>query len=304
MKDYIKRNYNLSVSELKEFEDYSFFEWNKKIYYFFKTTRSQKEIEEILILTEESIAKGIAVMKPIRNIYNSYITKIDKNDYILLEAEKTNTEYSIIDIIKRQSNQVITRDYNMLDRSNWYDLWSKKMDYLEYQVHELGKKYPVILSSFNYFDALAENAISYVREAQKYKTPIKKVLSHKRIMYPNLNVNYDNPLSFVIDIEVRDISEFIKHMALENIDYALIDLKSYIEIVKPDIYSLSMLYARLLYPSYYFDAQEKIINENSDEKQIIKIIDQINSYEVFLKKAWELIRSYVPIEEIEWVLKL
>ena len=178
------------------------------------------------------------------------------------------------------------------------------MDYLEYQVHELGKKYPVILSSFNYFDALAENAISYVREAQKYKTPIKKVLSHKRIMYPNLNVNYDNPLSFVIDIEVRDISEFIKHMALENIDYALIDLKSYIEIVKPDIYSLSMLYARLLYPSYYFDAQEKIINENSDEKQIIKIIDQINSYEVFLKKAWELIRSYVPIEEIEWVLKL
>ena len=64
-----------------------------------------------------------------------------------------------------------------------------------------------------------------------------------------------------------------------------------------------MLYARLLYPSYYFDAYEDVMNNNGDEKVIIKITDKVNEYEMFLKRAYEEISKYTNLERIDWIIK-
>ena len=64
-----------------------------------------------------------------------------------------------------------------------------------------------------------------------------------------------------------------------------------------------MLYARLFYPSYYFDYHEKIINQNTSENVLLPILDRVDEYETFLKDAWYLIHGFVPIEPILWILK-
>ena len=65
-----------------------------------------------------------------------------------------------------------------------------------------------------------------------------------------------------------------------------------------------MLYGRLLYPSYYFDAYEEIMNnKDCDEKRIINIISKVHSYEVFLKDAYYEISKYTNLEHIDWLIK-
>ena len=62
-----------------------------------------------------------------------------------------------------------------------------------------------------------------------------------------------------------------------------------------------MLWARLLYPTYYFDLYEQIMNNNKKEECLIKIIDKVNNYEKFLKKTYLELSKYGNIEKISWL---
>ena len=81
------------------------------------------------------------------------------------------------------------------------------------------------------------------------------------------------------------------------------DLKLFLSNNKLTSYSYHMLYARLLYPSYYFDLYEDVMNNNGDNKNIINIISKVHNYEVFLKKAYYEINKYTHLERIDWILK-
>ena len=63
-----------------------------------------------------------------------------------------------------------------------------------------------------------------------------------------------------------------------------------------------MLYARLLYPTYYFDVYESVMNKNGDEEQLVNIIKKCDSYEEFLKKTYLEISKYAKIDKIEWII--
>ena len=63
-----------------------------------------------------------------------------------------------------------------------------------------------------------------------------------------------------------------------------------------------MLYGRLLYPTYYFDIYEKIMNENYSEDKLLDIIKKVDEYELFLKNVYYHIQKYSPIEGIEWII--
>lgn len=68
-------------------------------------------------------------------------------------------------------------------------------------------------------------------------------------------------------------------------------------------YSYHMLYARLLYPSYYFDIYEDVMNNNGDEERLVKIISKVDDYELFLKEAYQEISKYTSLEHIDWIIK-
>jgi len=306
MKDSINFYYNLNIAEVESFTNYYRFKINNVYFFFVPLKRNTTEINDILTISKELKLHGINVHDIIYNKYGHIITNIYNNNYILLKPiGNIYEEYNLEDIMKLNSYLTLVPSKNKLYRNSWAKLWSDKLDYFEYQIHELGKDKKIILSSFSYYLGLGENAISYVNSTTSKYTPSiydKVTLAHRRISYPNYKLNYYNPLSFIMDLEVRDIASFLKSAFIAGED-SLNYLKIALKLNHFSIYSLQMLYARLIYPTYYFDIYESIMNKNSDEESLIPIIDKAGDYENFLKEAYYEIARYAPIERIEWILK-
>ncbi len=305
MKENILYAYHMEANSLKNFHDYSRFQFQEKTFYFTKLKRDQKGFQELLQVMQELIQKDIPILTFILNVQGSYITMVGEDAYVLMEAQEENVEYGLLDILDFQKKLVLNHRHSSLYRNEWANLWSQKVDYFEYQIHELGKDHPILLNSFSYYVGLAENAICYARNVQNSFPNIEQpvVLSHRRVIYPNVRLNFYNPLNLIFDLEVRDIGEYLKSMFFQEHEGALIDLKAYIDLKKPDAYSSSMLFARLLYPSYYFDLHERIMEADEKEEKLLSIIDQVEAYELFLKKAWQLLNAHCAIEPLAWILK-
>ena len=284
------------------------FIYHNRDYFFTFYNRLPEELNDILLVCKNLKDKGIDCHDIILNKDGEVLTKVDNYNYILLAISNANEQYDVIDI--RQMNQKLTlgTDKSKLYRNNWGLLWSKKIDYFEYQIRELGSEKYTILESFSYYIGLAENAISYVNKVNaNYQKSFydKIVLAHRRIFYPNIKLNYLNPLSFIFDLEVRDIAEYLKALFFSESELdALEELALYLRTTPLTLYSYEMLYARLLYPSYYFDIYEEIMNKEKDEKALIPIITKVNDYEQFLKKAYLEISKYATIEKIDWIIAL
>ena len=302
MKDLIEYYYNLVIDKLFIEDDKYHFILNNHDFYFVYFSRTKEDLEDILFVSNELKQKGINVHNIKLNINNSYLTKVDGIDYVLLEVFNKDEIIDIFSINNYNKKLSLNGIKSNLYRNNWAYLWSAKVDYIESQLNEI--QYDKIIdNSIDYYIGLSENAIYYVNNVNsKYSMSSldKIVLSRKRIISPNYSLNYFNPLSFIFDLEVRDIAEYIKSTFFDNGD-AYLDLESYLKSTKLTIYSYNMLFARLLFPSYYFDIYEKVVNKDVSSEKLLKIINKANEYEIFLKKAYVLISTYAPLENIEWL---
>ncbi len=301
MKESIEYYYNLTIDELFIEKDVYHFKLENRDFYFNYFSRDVKDLEDIIKCNIELKNHGINTHIILKNINNDYLTKIEDQNYILIEVINKGEIISISDIIDYNRKFILIYSSNLY-RNNWSYLWQTKIDYIESQLKEI-KTNIIIENSIDYYIGLAENAIYYVNIIEK-KYPIsnldKIVLSRKRIYFPNYKLNYLNPLSFIFDLEVRDVAEYIKSyfFAGEN---AMVELETFLKSTHLTTYSYNMLFARLLYPSYYFDIYEKIVNTNEKSEKILKVISLNEEYEKFLKKAYELISKYAPLENIEWL---
>ena len=305
MKETLEYYYGLDIESIEELDGKYHFKIENQDYFFVFYNRGIEELEDIINVSNEMVKKGINVHKILINKNNSFLTKVGEYNYILFVVSNLNEEYDIFDMVKISEKLVLNNNKSNLYRNNWGTLWSEKIDYFEYQVRELSIEKEVVKSSFSYYVGLAENAISYVNNTNmKYGGDAYRiVLSHRRVFYPNYKLNYLNPLSFVFDLEVRDIAEYLKAMFFQkDISFCLDELSSYLKIRHLSLYEYQMLYARLLYPTYYFDVYEGVMNKNGDEEQLVNIIKKCDSYEEFLKKAYLEISKYAKIDKIEWII--
>lgn len=305
MKDTISFYYNIDIDTLEEKDGKYHFKYQNRDFFFVFFNRNLEELEDLLDCISEMQKKGIDVHGILINKDNSILTKINEYNYILFSVNNCSETYDIFDIID-MNNKLTLNNYNSkLYRNNWENLWMQKVDYFEYQIRELGLDKQVIKNSFSYYIGLVENAISYVHNVKlKYPSQGTIVLSHRRIFYPNYKLNYLNPLSFIFDLEVRDIAEYLKAMFFSDDDESevLEELKSFLKIKRLTIYEYNMLYARLLYPSYYFDIYEEIMNKERSEEDLLKIISKNENFEEFLKKAYLEITKYAILEKVEWII--
>ena len=305
MKDIIKYYYNLNIESVEDWDSIYRFKWNKSEYYFVPLKRTERELIDLVEISKELKMRGLECHDIILNKFGKLITNVYEANYILLKPiGDIYEEYDLKEMIKINNALILTPNKSDLYRNSWSKLWSDKIDYFEYQIHELGKDKEIILDSFSYYIGLGENAISYVNNTNsKYKkTGLDRIsLSHRRIKYPNYKLNYLNPLSFIFDLEVRDIAEYIKSAFFAGED-ALSYLKETLKITRFTIYSLELLYARLIYPSYYFDVYENIMNNKEEEEKLIPIIEKVDDYEDFLRDAYLEMNKYAPIEGIAWII--
>ena len=306
MKETIKYYYNIDVLNLEEKDGKYFFKYQNQDFFFVFFNRNIEELDDILKCTINMKEKGIDAHNIIVNINGEVLTKVDNYNYILMSVSKFNEEYDIFDIVNMINKLTLNNQTSKLYRNNWRALWSEKMDYFEYQIRELGLEKKVIQESFSYYLGLAENAISYVNNTNlKYNSFDAKItLSHRRIFYPNYKINFLNPLSFIFDLEVRDIAEYLKAMFFSpmNDEDVLEELKCFLRIKKLTLYEYHMLFARLLYPSYYFDLYESVMNNDDSEEKLVPIIAKNKDFELFLKEAYLEISKYAPIDKINWLI--
>lgn len=306
MKEIINYYYNFDIIDTEEHSNYTSFKYLGEDFYFVFFNRTEEELRDLVTLTNELKLNGIRCHDIIINRLGNVLTKVGDNYYILLKINSSkNEEINFITLCEYTDKLKLNSTNSKLYRNNWGELWSKKIDYFEYQIKELGKDKSIILDSFSYYIGLAENAISYVNKINRVIGISENdniVLSHRRVFYPNTNLNYLNPLSFIFDLEVRDIAGYLK-IEFFNGEDSLLDLITYLKIKKLTQYSYHMLYARLLYPSYYFDIYEDIMNNGADEEKLIPIIKKVDDYEIFLKEAYYEISKYTNLERIDWLLK-
>ena len=129
---------------------------------------------------------------------------------------------------------------------------------------------------------------------------IKYYVSHRRIG-PNEKLDeFFNPLNIVVDNRTRDIAEYIK----VNYFNGKIDeneVLNYLDNLNFTYTENLLFFSRLLYPSYYFDIYDQVIQEKISDEKIQFYIKKNTSYEAFLKKIYIYIKNKYKIPEIEWL---
>ena len=306
MKELLKNYYNVFDIDIIENDAFSYFIFKNKKFLFVPYVRSEEEFNDLLLLNDELLKKGFPTGKLIPNKENSFITLYNGKKYDLLEMDLNNhTEYNVIDMIKFADQLVVKNTKTILYRNRWAELWSSKIDYFEYQIRQFAKEKLVILNSFSYYVGLAENAISYVNSTTKKYEKLsseKITLQRKRVVFPNIALNYFNPIYYVVDIEIRDIASYFKSLFFNSYEDLWIEVNAYLKARKLSIYGYQMLYARIMYPSFYFDIYEKVMEGEMEEEALIPIINKVDDYEDFLHDMYYLLSKYAPIERVEWIL--
>lgn len=258
-----------------------------------------KELEEIYKLDMYLLSMNVFVHQIILNKNNQIITYINNEPYILLKIFVKDTRKININDIILFENLPMYEYFIKLRKNNWREFWIRKIDFFEYQISEMGIKYPLIKESFNYFIGITETAISLL---YNFNYNSNLIISHRRVKINSTLQDLYNPLNLIIDSRIRDASEFFKSMFFNhNLD--IHGIETYLRSKNLTGEELYLFYVRMLFPSYYFDLYEQVINGTISEEEIKKITNKIEKYQKLLKDLYFLLKSYANLPEIEWIIK-
>ena len=304
MKNVINYFYNLVPDSIHQGIRQYYFDINGFRYYLVKYDGNFDNLKKTYDMHINLLNAGIYVHQIILNKDRQITTIIDGLPYILLKAKYYNQTVSLGDIINY--NSIMMNKENTY--KTWKNLWEEKNDYLEYQLSKLGITHPVLRDSFNYYIGLGETAIQICDIAMGEN--FKYYLSHKRIRNNSTQFDFYNPLNLITDLRIRDACEYFKSAFFETKEDASSSIVK-IDIENKILHYLAsnnltrgefiMFLARMLYPTYYFDQFEIIINGFTTDKQIEKVISLANDFEDILKKIYSFIKGYIPNLYIEWL---
>ncbi|MDD5835626.1 MAG: hypothetical protein PUD34_00230 [bacterium] len=293
MKNFIEYYYNILITDYVAQENYFYLESKDEIYYFCRVRKTEEELKKIYDVIENSKYHLL-----IKSKYNTFVVQYNNLDYVLLKVRSLlNDTINFDEII---NNRVYVSN---IDPINWGRVWQQKIDYLEEQMREFKIGKYSFYQSFIYFVGLGENAISYLNYNSFKSNNFS--LCHYRVYYPNKPVNYFNSLNVIVDYDMRDYAEYIKSVFFNNDDFDALNLvRILLQNKKYSRDDFGFFYARMLYPSYFFDCfSNNILDDKLKEDDLVKIIDKIDKYEFFLKDIYYEIKKVYDIPAIDWILK-
>ncbi len=297
--------YDLNQLELVFRDERYYFEYLDRKYIFEAYNRPLIELETIYEVNKKMIENNILVHEIVKNKENNILTFINGINYCLMEVfvnEKTNI--NLPDICYVNNNSVYINNVDILNRADWINLWGMKNDYFEEQINEIGKRYNWLSKYINYYIGMAENAISYMHNISNINEEVLYSICSKRINYKSSLIELYNPLNYIYDYRVRDASEYIKSSFFYGVD-AMKLVEEYFENNYLNYKEALIFYARLLYPSYFFDLYDDILNKKMPESNINDIVQKSCEYEEFLRKVYyyltNLYKRYIPY--VDWIIK-
>lgn len=280
--------YNFNNISVYKNKNKKLIRYKKDIYIFESVINKGEILEAYNILKLEN-----KYYKIILNKDQSIFTPYNGVDYILMKT--TNVKENIFNILLEEKK--INTPIKLLNRTNWSFLWSNKIDYYEYQINHIKGKYPIIDESIQYFIGLAETALSY------YKYNCKNInknitICHRRIY----DDGYFNPLNIIVDYKERDIGEFLKYLFWYN-EEKHENIDKIIEMLISSNKNMNLIYSRMLYPSFYFDVYDDIVNSREKPEKLLNIINRVSEYEEYLNYIQLKIKEKIEIQEINWIKK-
>lgn len=301
MKNALNYYYNLYPTSIHQINElYKCYIGNEE-YLLIPYNNDLKLVNQIYVLSNYLLQINVPCHRIIKNINGQILTLINNLNYILIKIMVKNKSVNIDDILYFSLISVDKKYFNELNRDDWYQMWTKKIDYIEYQISQFGLRYPVIRESINYYIGMAENSISlFSNLGSDYYLQLS--VGHKRIKNYEGSIDLYNPLNLIIDNRVRDLGEYIKEKYFFG-KYSIEDAERDISKFNFNNIEYSLLFIRLLYPSYYFDCYEDVMVGNKKEIELVKIISKSKSYISFLKELYIFIKPFSNISEIDWIIK-
>lgn len=305
MKNTINYYYNLNPNKINQIFHYYYFYVNNELYYFMLYTKNPKEIRSIYEFNQVLLQKNILVHEIVNNRTNTILTYVNQIPYLLMKISiNINKPITLAEICYLSS--ILIPYPRELMRSNWMNLWTNKIDYLEYHHEQNYQKYPLLSASFNYFIGMSENAISYLNRTISNLKPEKSdigVVSHDIITLDDTVYALYDPQNIIIDHKARDLAEYIKISFFRD-NYSIFDeLDEYFKHNYFSFYGIQLLMARVLWPSFYFELYDDILESKINESSILKITSRIAEYEKYLGDVFRYFHKYYNIEDVGWLKK-
>lgn len=287
MKNVIKYYYNLDVSSIKQVD---------KNYYLLidNTNYLLCECDLNSFNKIRMYVNNPYFHKIINTINNNYYINFNNKTYILLKINFLSKKITIKDVI--DFNFSISNIVNI--KNEWINLWQEHVDYLEYQIKNSISDNKLLSNSSYYYIGLAENAIQFLKDNDVSSN--KLCLSHKRTRIGDTLTDMYNPINIILDSKVRDLAEYIKDY------YFYCDNHNIYNIIIEQINSFDtsekiLFYARLLYPTYFFDLFNQYLDGNEITNTLNNILSKANEYERFLSNILTEIKKTTYIINIDWL---
>ena len=291
MKNVIYTYYNILIDDFNKEKNNYFFYFNNELYLFYLVENNIEVVKEIYDFFKNN---NLECYEIILNKDNSLFSTLNEKKYSLLK---------ITGILKYEVKFEDMKFYPIKKNpTNWSKLWSDRLDYYEIQLRELGFNYQTVLNSFGMFSGLAQNAILYYNLTLKKFNNDESVVGivHNRMYYPCYLIDYNNPLNFVIDYNIRDISEYIKSYVMDD-SYELNNVLILLDKLNNNNLMFNLLYSRLLYPTFYFDIFDKIILEDGVDNDVVKVLDRVDIYIDMLRSVYFKYKDKYNMFNVEWL---
>lgn len=287
MKNTINYFYDIVIDEFKK-SDTSFIFYYKGLV--FEFVEYYGELNKLLNIYSVLKSYHKETDEIIVNNRNEFVTYYDNKPYILLKKANVNNNLLSLNDIFYFDNIVYINE-----KIVWKELWIQKLDYYEYQLNEVGIKYPYLKESFYYYLGLSECAIELLNYVNYDNINI--YISHRRL---ERKKDLYNLLNIVFDSRSRDFAEYIKIKYInEEINFEeIIIMLDNLNLTKDEVI---LFLSRLIFPTYYFDIYEQVYMGKKNEKDIKKIVIKNNYYEEFLKKIYLFLRTKYNIPYIDFL---
>ena len=284
--EFIKNNYLINIDEYFYKNNYIFYK-NRNNYYFISEVKNKKNLYKLYYY----FINGY-FYKIIFNKKGKSISTYQNKDYILLKYIKYN--FKLEDLIYK-NKLALSNKKKLL---TWRNIWIDRSNYIEEKYQKIINKYNIIDESIDYFYGLLEAAIYLLRDYQKYYDYL--YLQHIFITY----FDYFNPCNIKLDVKERDFSNYLKYLFFSN-KYKDIYIDKII-IKNLDNYNFNLILARLIYPDYYFNLLDELIDNNyifnnnifDEIKNIILLVDD---YELYISNIYRVLLENKVIKKVDFI---
>ena len=235
--------------------------------------------------------------KILLNIFGNIITRIRNNQYVLVEISMKNRKIEFYDLIYLMEIKIDATHFIKIKRDNWNKLWGQKVDYIEQRSESLKKQNGIQQETIDFFVGVTENCIALINET--YSSAIAYTISHERISPKMTTDEFYNPLKFILDVRVRDVSEYIKKT--NETDNKITLIRQLIMCKTISTEELVLLFIRMMFPSEFFDQSDSIISEyNGNGLTKNKDLKPENFFED-IKKLYLYLKDIINLPNIEWL---